>query len=151
MDARYVLVVLLLIGRIDTQEIMVACDLVHQNVVNESAVFVQQAGIMSLTGLQLADGVCGDIAGESVGLRTLDFDFAHVAYVEQARSRSDRSVLFQDAGILERHFPAAEIDHFCAHPAMRGVESSGLESGGGHHELAKLWTAESSSGNTSIT
>ena len=57
----------------------------------------------------------------------MDFDFAHVAHVEQAGGRPNRSVLFQNAGILEGHLPAAKVDHFGSHAAMRGVEGGGLE------------------------
>ena len=77
----------------------------------------------------------------------MDFDFAHVAHVEQADGRTNGAVLLQDAGVLERHVPAAEIDHFGAHPAMGGVEGGGFQpSEDWLMPVAKLRTAESSSG-----
>ena len=104
-----------------------------------------------MPGLKLGDGVGGDVVGERCRIRAVDFDFAHVADVEQAGGRSHGAVFFEDAGVLQRHVPAAEIDHFGAHPAMGGVKRGGFEWGGLGHPVAKLRTAESSSGKTSIT
>ncbi len=50
--AHDVLEVLLLVGGVDAQEIVVVGDFVDQDVVDESAVFVEQAGVLDLAGFQ---------------------------------------------------------------------------------------------------
>ena len=44
------------------------------------------------------------------GTRTLDPQLAHVGQVEQARRAPDLGVLLEDAPVLDRHRPAAEVD-----------------------------------------
>ena len=60
-----------------------------------------------------------------------DFDFAHVADVKKAGARADGLVLGDDAGVLQRHIPAAEIDHLCAQAAMDGIQSGFAKFNGG--------------------
>jgi hypothetical protein len=62
----------------------------------------------------------------------MDFDLAHVAHVEQAGGGSNGRVLFEDSRVLQRHPPAAKIDHFGAHSDVRGVQASGFERDDGH-------------------
>jgi hypothetical protein len=45
-----------------------------------------------------------------------------VADVEKASASSDRAVLRHDSFILERHLPAAELDHGCAGADVNIVE-----------------------------
>ena len=89
-----------------------------QNVVDETAVLVEQAGILRLPELQFRDGVGGDGVGELGGLGPANFDLAHVADVEQADGAPDGVVLLEDPGILDGHVPAAEVDHPGAQGAM---------------------------------
>ena len=49
-----VLEILFLVRGVDAQEIVVVGHLVHQDVVDEAAVLVEQAGIVRLAGLELA-------------------------------------------------------------------------------------------------
>ncbi len=79
-----VLEILLLVGGVDAEEIVVVGDFVDQDVVDETAVLVEQAGILGLARLETAGGVGGDVIGEPERLRAADFDFAHVADIEQA-------------------------------------------------------------------
>jgi len=46
---RDVLVILILIRRIDAQEIMIVRDLMHQDIVDESAMLIEQPGILRLS------------------------------------------------------------------------------------------------------
>ena len=90
---------------------MVVGHLVHQDVVHEAAVLVEQRRVMRLPDLEPRDGVGGDVIGEPRGLRAADLDLAHVADVEQAHRAPHRVVFVDDAGVLHGHVPAAEIDH----------------------------------------
>ena len=58
-----------------------------------------------------------------------DLDLAHVADVEQPGARPHRHVLVDDAGVLDRHVPAGELDHAGAGLAMRVVERGLLDVG----------------------
>jgi hypothetical protein len=59
-----------------------------------------------------------------------DLDLPHVADVEQPRARPDGQVLVTDAGVLNRHVPAAEFNHPGTKRSMARVEGSFLERAG---------------------
>ena len=46
------------------------------------------------------------------GFRPANLDLAHVADIEQSDRRPHGVVLVDNARVLDRHVPAAEIDHF---------------------------------------
>ena len=78
--------------------------------------------------------VHGDVLHRFERLRAGDADVAHVADVEDADAVADGEVLLHqsaDGGVLHRHVPAVEIDHFRAHLAMDGIQS-GLANWCGH-------------------
>ncbi len=100
---------------------MVVVDLVHQDVVDEPAVAIQQAGVVRLADLQLGGVVGGNIIDELQRIRAADFDLAHVADVKNAGGAADGVVLLDDAGVLHGHVPAAKIDHFGAELTMDRV------------------------------
>ena len=61
--------------------------------------------------------------GEGVaGVRALDEQLAHVRQVEEAGPLADGAVLLEDAGVLERHQPAAELDELRAERHVSIVE-----------------------------
>ena len=119
--------ILLLIGGVHADEYVVIGDFVDQDVVYKTAVLVEQSGILRLANLKLGDGVGGEKIGCLDGFHTQDFDFAHVADVEQAHRLADGVVFFDNAGILHGHIPAAEIDHPGSHRTMDGIERRTLE------------------------
>ncbi len=126
--------ILVLIGGVDAQEIVVVGHLMHQDVVHKSAVFVEQPRIVRLAVLQLRDVVGGDEIGQPGRFRPVDFDLAHVADIEDADGIANGVVLGDDAGILDGHIPAAEIDHPGAERAMDGVQRRFEERRFGHEE-----------------
>src|ERR1051326_7230660 len=78
-----VLVILILIRRVDAEEKMIVGDLVHQDIVDEAAVIVEQTRVVRLAKVEFGDGVGGCKIGQLRGFRPADFDFAHVADVEE--------------------------------------------------------------------
>ena len=72
--------------------------------------------------------VRGDVLDRLQRVAAGDFDLAHVADVEQPGARAHRHVLVGDAGVFDRHVPAAELDHPRAERAMSRVERGLLES-----------------------
>ena len=72
------------------------------------------------------------IAGEYVidkfeCLRTLDIDFAHVRYVEQADAGADSAVLRVEAFVLDRHVVAGEWRHLCSESAVAVVQACSFD------------------------
>ena len=51
-------------------------------------------------------------------------DLAHVRNIEKARRLPHCQVLVHDAGVLHRHFPAAEFDEFSAQFLVGGKKRS---------------------------
>jgi hypothetical protein len=60
---------------------------------------------------------------EVESLRASDLDFPHVTNVEQSGAIANRFVFSENARILERHFPSAEVNHFGAQAAMKRIQS----------------------------
>ena len=123
-----------LVRRVDAKEEIVVGDLVDQDVIDEAAVFVEQTGVVRLAVFEFGGVVGGDEIDQFGGLGTLDLDLTHVADVKQSDGIADGVVLINDAGILHRHIPAAEIDHFGAESPMDGVEGRLPEDGFRHEE-----------------
>ena len=64
-------------------------------------------------------GIGHQRGGQGVAcLRALNEQLAHVRQVEQPGSLADCSVFVEDAGVLDRHQPAAELDEPRAEAAM---------------------------------
>ena len=59
--------------------------------------------------------------------RPAKLDVAHVADVEEAHAGAHGHVLGDQARILDRHIPAAEVDHLRAKPSMQAVQWSFAE------------------------
>ena len=54
--------------------------------------------------------------------RAAELDVAHVADVKDADAGAHGHVLGGEAGVFDRHVPAAEVDHLGAELAMNRVE-----------------------------
>jgi hypothetical protein len=104
---------------------------IDEEIVDKGARGAHQARVMRLTDLQLRRVVARDLLDRVERIAPGDLDLAHVADVEDPRPLADGKVLGHDAGILDRHVPAAETDHLGARGAMAGVERRLLERGGG--------------------
>ena len=101
---------------------------IDEQVVHERALRRQQAGILRLADLRASTASLRRDALDG-GQRVLagDLDLAHVADVEQAGARAHGHVLVGDAGVFDRHVPAAERHHLRAGGAVAGVERRLLE------------------------
>jgi hypothetical protein len=79
---------------------------------------------MRLPALKLRGIVHADVLNGIERLGTANEDVAHVADIEDADTGADGHVLGDQAGVLDRHVPAAEIDHLGARLAMDSVQGS---------------------------
>ena len=82
------------------------------------------------------------------GLGTLHEQLAHVREVEEPGALADRAMLLEDAGVLDRHHPATELDHPRAQRAVTVVERAemGRFCGGVGHEAVATPTRRRRSG-----
>ena len=102
-------------------------DEIDDEVIDHPAGLVEHRAVKCLAGfLELVD-VVGQQAQEKVfGLRSGDIDGAHVRDVEHAAVAAHGVVFFELRTVVQRHVPAAEVDHFGAEAAMRVVEDGFL-------------------------
>ena len=117
-----VLEVLVLIAGVDAQQVVRIGDAVHQQIVHKRARRGHQPGILRLAVAQVRGIVRGDVLHQVERARPAHLDLAHVADVKQARGGARGHVLADDAGILHRHVPAAEVHHFGAQAAMHRMQ-----------------------------
>ena len=112
---------------IDDEQIDAFGKLVGIEVVNHAAAFVAHQGVLAEAGRQLADVIRQDAIKEARRVRAADSDFAHVGDVEDAGGVADGEMFLDDAGVLDRHFPAAEINQFGAKFLMCGEKCRFLQ------------------------
>ena len=111
---------------------MIVSHFVDQDVVDEAAVLVEQAGVVRLSDLQLGHGVGGGKVDEFGRFRSADLDLAHMADIEEADGFADGVVLVDQARVLNGHVPAAEVDHFGTTGTVDVVQRRALKLGGRH-------------------
>ena len=96
---------------------------VDDEVVEDAAVRAQQARIERLAGvLELVDVVGERIAQEIARAVAAQIERAHVRYVEHAGVAAHGVMLVDLRAVVDRHVPAAEVDHARARGAMHGME-----------------------------
>ena len=106
------LVVLLAGAGVDDQQVVVVAEFVHQDVVDKGSLGIEHGRVLGLAHGQPGGVVHGEGLDRRQRARTAELDIAHVADVKESYAGADRHVLRGNAGVLDRHVPAAEIDHF---------------------------------------
>ena len=101
-----VLEIFFLVGGVDAKEEVIVSHLVHQDVVDEAAVLIEQPGILRLPDVEPRCRVGGDVINQANRLRPADLDFAHVADVEQAHGFAHGVVLVHEHRNTERAYPS---------------------------------------------
>lgn len=115
--------VLVAIGGIDHHQKLIG-DVVDEDVIHNPAIGLTEQAIA-----RLPDGNGGHVAGNDVleerhSVGAANHKAAHMANVKQAGTLPHRVVLLDDPAILDRHLPAAELNHPRAGGAM-GIEERG--------------------------
>ena len=105
--------VLVDVGGVDDQEEIVLAQLVDQQVVHRSAVFVAHHAVENLPHRHVCDVVGEDMVHVALGLAAPYCHLAHVAHVEQSDVFTDGGMLGCNTCILikQRHVEASELDH----------------------------------------
>jgi hypothetical protein len=113
---------------VDDQAEPVFVDEVDDQVVDHAALRVQHARVQGLAGgLQLVDVVGQQAAQEGAHVGALEVDHAHVRHVEHAGVGTNRIVLFDLGTVVDRHVPAAKVDHLGPKGAVNGIERGRFE------------------------
>jgi hypothetical protein len=100
------------VGGIDHQKVFIRREAVEIGVVEGAPMTVGDHRVMCKTGIQGGGVVGKDVLQERERPGTADDETTHVGYVEDPGPLPRREMFFHNAGsILERHMPAAEIDH----------------------------------------
>src|SRR5687767_2374032 len=115
--------ILALVGCVHAEQEIVPTDAVNHNVIDERSLRGREGRILALSYGQPAHVVAGKSLEILFGRRSLQFNFTHVADVEDAGAGSYGHVLLDRTLVLDRHFPPAEIDHAGAGLAMDSVQS----------------------------
>ena len=120
--------VLVRVGGVDHQQIPVLLEAVEVGVVHRAAVFVGDDGVLGLVQVQGHDVAAEYMLEEGDRLRPLHQDAAHVGHIEEAAGVAGIQMLGDDVGgVLDGHFPSAEIHHGGARRHVDAVELGPLE------------------------
>ena len=104
--------VLLDVGCIDHEQVLLFFVVVDEEVVDDTALFVGEAGVLYVTDLELGGIVAGDVLDELEGVRPLDPELTHMRDVEDADALDDGHMFFDNpGGIFDGHIIACELVH----------------------------------------
>ena len=100
-------------------------DEIDDQIVDHAAAGQQHAGIQSLARDRQPADIVGEHAPQKIAHPvSREVDDAHMRYVEHARIAAHGVMFFDLRTIVQRHFPAAEIDDFCTLKNMGVMERS---------------------------
>ena len=114
--------VLVRIAGVDYQQIPVLLEAVQVGVVHRAAVFIGNNGILGLIQVQSHDVAAQYVLEEWDSLGPLYHNAAHVGHIKDAAGVAGIQVLRHDIrGVLDGHFPPAEIHHCrsCGHMRVK--------------------------------
>jgi trehalose 6-phosphate synthase len=115
------------VAGIDDQAVVCRREKIHDQIINDAAVFIEQAGIQrAARGGQFGDVVRQQMTQEVRGICTGDIHGAHVRDVEQAGIAAHGMVLFNLRAIVDGHFPTGEIDHARVGGKVVGIKRGAL-------------------------
>src|SRR5437868_215110 len=110
--------------RIDNHQIFGSGSSISIKVVDYSTSFVAQQRILRCTDVEFSDVVSQSLVKKRGDFRATHRNFTHMGNVKNPTGFADRQVLVRDAGVLNRHFPAAEFNQFCAELLVSAKERS---------------------------
>ena len=120
--------ILIGVGGVHHQQIAVLLEQVQVCVIHRAAVGVGDDAVLGHVQVQRADVAGQHMLQKRLALRPLDQQAAHVGHVEQAAHLTGIQMLGNDAaGILDGHFPSAEVHQLRA---------------GGHMDVIQLGTLQ---------
>ncbi|MCY1419758.1 hypothetical protein D9M71_353540 [compost metagenome] len=125
-------------GGIDHQAIAEVGE-VDDEIVDDAALLVEHGAVERLAGrLQAVDIVRQQDLQPVPGLRPADIDYGHVGDVEDTTIAAHLVVLLDLGAVVQRHVPAAEIDHLGSQCQVLVMQWSALSHGFLLPGLAKM-------------
>src|SRR5262249_48325061 len=95
---------------VDAEEVVFTIETINNNVVDDSALRIEEQRILRLARGELCHVVGGEMLQERERFRPANGHLTHMAHVKEAAVLSHRHVLFDHSRVLHRHLPAAERD-----------------------------------------
>jgi hypothetical protein len=103
--------ILIDIGGVDNQILGGFADIVDQEIIHDTAIWVAHGAIHDLPGAQRFDIVGDRVAHEILGIRAGDHELAHMGEIEQPDRLTDTFMFFGNGMVLNRHIVAGEFDN----------------------------------------
>ena len=106
--------------RVYDRQVLSIGDPVDVQVVDHSPALVAHERVLAPAWLEFAQVVGQYLVEKCLRGRAADQELAHVRDVENAGRAAHGLMFLHDAGVIHRHFPAAELDEFGAQFLVRG-------------------------------
>ena len=100
------------VGGIHYQHVFVLSVIIDQQIVNDTARFIRETGILYFTGHQHGRVVGSHLLDEFEGMGTFYPEFSHVRDIEDTDRMAHSQVFIQDTGVFYRHVIAGKFMHF---------------------------------------
>ena len=95
---------------INDEQVLLFVEAVSIQIVDYTSGLIAHECVLSVARRQLPDIICQQAVQEPRGAGPADQHLAHVRNIEQASGLTHGQMFVHDAGVLHRHFPAAEFD-----------------------------------------
>src|SRR5215469_4347672 len=137
---------------INDQQVIILPEFVHNHVIHERSLGIEQSRILRLSLLKLGNIVHTDPLCRVERLRPSNQYVAHVRNIKHAYGGAHRQMLFHQSTsrwIFNRHVPPAKINHFGANSTVKAVKRSlpqrfGFDGRGQNGFLVRTWYQNSS-------
>ena len=110
--------------RVDDDQVVVVRKFMHHHIVNKRPIRIQHRRVLCLPNGQLRRIIHAELLHRSQRPRSPQLNIAHMRNVEDAYTRAHGHMLGDQARILDRHIPAAKIDHLGLCRTMHSVQRS---------------------------
>ena len=119
-------------GCVHDEQKFLLVDPINDQIIDDSAVFVEEKSVLPLANFQLIDVVSQHRIQPFGRRRTADNQLSHVGNIEDPDVISHGVMFFEDARVLHGHEPPAERNDFRAEPQMLLIQWRGFLRGFAH-------------------
>src|SRR5712692_7299695 len=120
---------------VDAQHVMLRRKPIDDEIIDRAAAGRAHQRVLGLAVGEARRGICQRMLEQRERPRPAQVELAHVAQVENAGGRTHRQVLFDYAGVAERHLEAAKLRHSRAELAMQTEKGGVLDRLHPHHSV----------------
>src|SRR3989338_4013926 len=109
-------------GAIDNDEAVLTVEAIDDDVIQNAALLVQEHGVAGPPRADIAHVAHRELIQGLQGSRPADPHLSHVGDIEHPGAGSHGLMLFEDAGVVERHLPAMEVRHLGVEGTVEAVQ-----------------------------